>query len=305
MTEPKIRDLPKVMIVDHCLNNIREMQKIDFAKLGFKPYFVYYGDQRENLPEGVRRYSKLDAVVNQIDTEKIQGIITGRQRTLNDEADNYGIDLAKKIRQLEPRNVREDVKNRLPIVLHGSDELSSEEDKKLFDATWVRGADMEYEEIGNMVSVRQTPRTRILNRAHIVTHGLVYEPGAAKIFDRKPHVLITSMQAESEDELFGYAKMLGKGVDVIMLGVSDSGDIQSTLRVAEKLKQKIEKDFLSCSVSIIWTGNRFGFGNAIPEALEEGAAALGVRVAGKHQMGVEAARVEQAKTGMPKSPIFI
>lgn len=301
-----ISNLPKVMIVDHCLNNIREMQRIDFAKLGFEPYFVYYGNQSENLPEGVRRYSKLDAVVNQIDTEKIQGIITGRQRVVDGKEDDYGIELARKIRQMEPKNVREDMQKRLPIIMHGTQLPSLQDDKKLFDATWVRGADMEYEEIGKMVSVRQTPRTRILNRAHIVTHGLVYDPGDAKIFDRKPHVLITAMQqAESEEELSRYVKMLGTGVDGIMLGVSDSGDIESTLRVAAQLQQKIEKDFLECSVSIVWTGTRLGLGDAIPKKLEEGAAALGVRVAGKNEMGIEAARVEQAKTGMPKSPLFI
>lgn len=314
MNEPQIRDLFRVMIVDHNLDHIREMQQIDFAKeYQIKPYFVYYGEKRDDLPQGVYQYDTLENIVQfATRTKKVEGIISRCRKNYQGKKEIYGITLAQHIRSLEQDSVCNDIEKRMPIMLHGEDikDYKLQHDHREIDLSAIIGSDIEYMMISDRLKQRQVPGTKLLERAHIVTHNLNYDPGEARIYDRLPHVMVTERYGLTEDELKQATRMMKTGVDGIMLGINNVAAIDSTMQVVAEIRRTRPE----LPVTLVWTGFKqepewnghyHEKGNDVPKVLQDRAAREGVRIVGKHQMGVEAARVEQAKTGMPKHPVFL
>lgn len=298
-----LRDLFRVMIVDHDLAHIEEMQKTDFAKAHkIKPYFVYYGSPVENLPEGVRQFETLEDIVAYAGRHAIQGVVSDYRR--EDEPDIYGVTLAKKLRALEPEEKRNNPKKRMPIALHGNCFESLKAVKKnhedIFDALTITGSDLEYMTVSDMLASQQK---RTL--AHIVTHNLNYDPGSAKILGRAPRLNVTPQFGLSPDQLKSNARMIKTGVDGVLLGVYSEQDLQPALDAAKIIQEK------KCEVALVWTAPedpwsiRTDYHNGMPKKLAERAASAGVSVIDKHEMGLWAARIEQQKTGYPKNPVFL
>ncbi len=297
MNEPEIRDLFRVMIVDHNLDHIREMQKIDFAKqYQIKPYFVYYGDEVEQLPEGVRHCDTLESLMTLAKTKNIEGLISRCRKKspgVEDVEEDYGLNLAKAIRDLEKKENEGRLYSACPIYLYGAKNADYNVAPTPIGFSCESRAINEFGAMQNLLTYSMKPGTKLKEGVHIVTNNLP----SGNIGKQASFVRVTEFKGLSEAELAQHVRMLPTGVDGIMLGVSDSSEIEATLAVANAIQKKVAEKDLQCTVSLVWKGTQAESGNQIPDALAKGAKELGVHVFGKHGMAVEAKWIEEQKKG--------